>query len=47
MIGVINFPPKQVGPFVSECLITGFQLEDGAVALAVPDQPVPNGVMLA
>lgn len=47
IIGVINFPTKQIGPFLSECLITGFYREDGAVVLAVPDQEVPNGAKLA
>ncbi len=44
---VVNFPAKRIGPFMSECLITGFYREDGAVVLAVPDQPVPNGSKLA
>ncbi|WP_456324763.1 tRNA-binding protein [Desulfonauticus submarinus] len=47
VIGVINFPPKQIGPFKSECLITGFIQEDGKVVLAVPDKPVENGLKLA
>jgi tRNA-binding protein len=47
VIGVVNFPPKQIGPFISECLITGFTGENGAIVLAVPDQKVPNGSKLA
>ena len=47
VLGVVNFPPKQIGPFMSECLITGFARADGSVVLAVPDQPVDNGVRLA
>jgi tRNA-binding protein len=46
VLGVVNFPPKRIGPFVSECLITGFYREDGSVILAVPDKPVPNGAKL-
>ncbi len=46
VIGVVNFPKKQIGPIMSECLITGFYREDGAVVLAVPDQQVENGVRL-
>ena len=47
VIGVVNFPPKQIGPVRSECLVTGFHREDGAVILAVPDSAVPNGAKLA
>lgn len=47
VIGVINFPPKQIGPVRSECLVTGFHREDGAVILAAPDSAVPNGAKLA
>ena len=44
---VTNFPAKQIGPIMSECLVTGFHREDGAVVLAVPDQDVTNGSRLA
>ncbi len=46
VMGVVNFPSKQIGPIRSECLITGFYREDGAVVLAVPDTPVQNGARL-
>lgn len=46
VVGVVNFPPKQVGPHRSECLVTGFHDEAGAVALCVPDRPVPLGAKL-
>ena len=47
VVAVVNFPPKQIGPIMSECLVTGFHREDGAVVLAVPDSAVPNGAKLA
>ncbi len=47
IIAVVNFPPKQIGPVISECLVTGFHREDGAVVLAIPDAAVANGVKLA
>lgn len=43
VVGVVNFPAKRIGPFTSECLITGFYREDGSVILAVADKSVPNG----
>ena len=46
VIAVVNFPPKQIGPLMSECLVTGFANKDGAIVLAQPDQPVPNGARL-
>ena len=47
IIAVINFPPKQIGPFMSECLVTGFSREDGSVVLAVPDKTTANGLQLS
>jgi len=44
---VTDFPPKQVGRFVSEILTTGFVVEDGNVVLAQPERQVPNGTRLA
>jgi tRNA-binding protein len=47
IMAVINFPPKQIGSIMSECLVTGFNREDGAVVLATPDLNIPNGSRLA
>lgn len=46
VVAVVNFPKKQIGPLMSECLVTGFHDTDGAVALCVPDKDVPLGTRL-
>ena len=46
VVAVVNFPKKQIGPLMSECLVTGFHNERGEVALCVPDRPVPLGSKL-
>lgn len=46
VIAVVNFPPKQIGPFVSECLVCGFDRAPGEVVLAQPGEKVPNGTRL-
>ena len=46
VMGIINFPPRQIGPFMSEVLILGFMDSHGLVILAVPDKPTPNGSSL-
>jgi len=40
---VVNFPPKQIGKFMSEILMLGFPDAEGAVVLIAPDKRVPNG----
>ena len=40
---VVNFPPRQIGPFMSEVLVLGFPDDNGEVVLAAPDKTVPNG----
>jgi tRNA-binding protein len=40
---VVNFPPKQIGKFMSEVLVLGFPDERGEVVMIAPDKPVPNG----
>ncbi len=46
VLAVVNFPPKQIGPIMSECLVTGFYDENGAVVLAIPKGNVKNGSKL-
>ena len=43
VIAVVNFPPKRIGPFVSEVLVLGAYDQDGEVVLLAPDQPVVPG----
>ncbi len=47
IIAVINFPAKQIGPFISECLVTGFSQENGSVVLAIPDKTTANGLKIS
>lgn len=46
VLGVVNFPPRQIGPFRSEVLTLGFEDAAGAIVLAAVEQPVPNGKKL-
>lgn len=46
IIGVVNFPVKQIGPVRSEFLLTGFYRDAETVVLAVPEREVPNGAKL-
>jgi len=46
VVAVINFPPKQIGPLMSECLVTGFYNNEDHVALCIPDKEVPLGTKL-
>ncbi|WP_250622792.1 tRNA-binding protein [Pinirhizobacter soli] len=46
VVGVVNFPEKQIGPFRSQFLLTGFPTDEGVVLTAV-ERPVPNGTRLA
>ena len=46
VMAVVNFPPRQIGPFMSEVLTLGAHDADGAVVLLSPDHPVPNGARM-
>ena len=46
VLGVVNFPPRQIGPFRSEVLTLGFEDAGGAIVLAQPGLSVPNGKKL-
>jgi tRNA-binding protein len=43
VMAVVNFPPRQIGPFMSEVLVLGLPDENGAIVLLRPDQKVPDG----
>ena len=43
VLGVVNFPPRQIGPFRSEVLTLGFEDDNGDIVLTAVDKPVPNG----
>ncbi|HGG65481.1 MAG TPA: tRNA-binding protein [Rhodobacteraceae bacterium] len=43
VVAVVNFPPRQIGKFMSEVLVLGVPDADGAIVLLAPDQAVPNG----
>ena len=45
VVGIINFPEKQIGPFLSQFLLTGFVTDDGVVITTV-ERPVPNGTRM-
>ncbi len=47
VIAVVNFPPRQIGPVMSEVLVLGLHDADGGVVLLGPDQNVPNGARMA
>lgn len=46
ILGVLNFPTKQIGPFRSEFLLTGFADENGDIVIATPERYVPDGAKL-
>jgi tRNA-binding protein len=46
VVAVVNFPPKQIGPFRSEVLVTGFERAPDEVVLITPTEKVPNGSKL-
>ena len=46
IIAVVNFPPKQIGPFISECLVMGAYDTDGQVILLQPERSSPNGARI-
>lgn len=46
VVGVVNFPPRQIGPVRSQCLVTGFHDDNDAVRLCIPEGDVPLGTRL-
>lgn len=47
IIAVVNFPPKQIGPFISECLVMGVVGDDSGVILLEPNKNTKNGLRIA
>jgi tRNA-binding protein len=47
IVGVINFPKKQIGKFMSEFLVTGFADQDGNIVLTILERTVPNGTKMS
>jgi tRNA-binding protein len=47
VMAVVNFPPRQIGPVMSEVLVLGFPDADGRIVLAAPQTDVPDGSLLA
>lgn len=45
VVALVNVPPRRIGPFLSECLVTGFDTPEGVVLTSV-ERPVPNGTRL-
>jgi tRNA-binding protein len=43
VVGVVNFPPKQIGKFMSEVLVLGVPDDEGEIVLMAPEKGVPNG----
>jgi tRNA-binding protein len=46
VVAVVNFPPKQISNFFSECLVLGIYTEENQVILLKPERPVPNGMKI-
>jgi len=46
VLAVVNFPPRQIGPFMSEVLVLGLSDKDGEIVLLAPERPVPNGARM-
>ena len=46
VVVVVNFPPKKIGSYTSECLVTGLYRDDNKVVLAIPDKSIYNGALL-
>lgn len=47
VVAVVNFPEKQIADFMSQCLVTGFPDEEGAIVLTAVERAVPNGMKIS